>query len=337
MGMTSNHSSAPKRHHYVPECYLKAWAINNEIAVRRRDAKRPFVTGPSVVATEIGLYGDGVIASAREKMFGRLEEDWPRLREKVITSESLSSDERHQVSLFMALQIVRTREHLAQQEFVTAIAKFSDERPLSRDTVRRFLTERHLGFPPEDSEVEGAWTLASYVLGHGQAPTRDESLQTGIQIALEQLGPRLGRMSWTLECCRKSILITSDRPVMFWRSKSVRDQIEGIGLEGAEEIRFPLDPGNMLVLRHAAANGVKREKVEPKRFVQVNSDVASQCFEFIVGRPTQARKLGELRLASKRPSLRFNVGPGIRKLPDGREEPMGDVLHMWIPTHQTDR
>jgi hypothetical protein len=140
MGMTSNHSSAPKRHHYVPECYLKAWAINNEIAVRRRDAKRPFVTGPSVVATEIGLYGDGVIASAREKMFGRLEEDWPRLREKVITSESLSSDERHQVSLFMALQIVRTREHLAQQEFVTAIAKFSDERPLSRDTVRRFLT-----------------------------------------------------------------------------------------------------------------------------------------------------------------------------------------------------
>ena len=63
--------------------------------------------------------------------------------------------------MFMALQIARTREHIAHSAFTSELAEFTDERPLSREVVRSFIIERH-GHKPEDPEVEAAWTLATY-------------------------------------------------------------------------------------------------------------------------------------------------------------------------------
>jgi hypothetical protein len=31
----------------------------------------------------------------------------------------------------------------------------------------------------------------------------------------------------------------------------------------------------------------------------------------------------------------IQYGPGVRRPPDGRDEPMGDVLHMWGPVRET--
>ena len=44
---------------------------------------------------------------------------------------------------------------------------------------------------------------------------------------------------WSVEQCRKPMLLTSDRPVMCWRPFSARDRLEGIGIETAPEVRMP--------------------------------------------------------------------------------------------------
>jgi hypothetical protein len=335
--MKKQNPSTPKRHHYVPACYLKAWADSAEqIAVFRRGMNRPFVTGIINVACESGLYGQGGIASAREKMFGSLEEDWPRLRDKLITSGDLRGEDRSPLSLFAAFQLARTRQHIAQSEFSASVAAFSSERPVSRDVVRRFLVEKHLGFRPSDAEVGAAWTIVTYVLDSGDPPSRDEVLGMALEAAVKELAPRLSNMKWTVETCRKRILFTSDRPVMYWRPESYRDAFEGIGLENADEVRFPLDPCSLLVCRRRGDESTPT-KVEPKRFIEVNKDIAAQCFEFVVAGPSRVDRLRDLQMADRLPSVRFNMAPGVRRTPDGRDEPMGDVLHMWVPVRETRR
>ena len=118
---------------------------------------------------------------------------------------------------------------------------------------------------------------------------------------------------------------------MLWRPPSDRDNYEGVGILGAKEVRLPLTPRSLLVIRRARS-GDPTVRVDSKRFEEVNRTTAAQCFEFVVGTPTQEHRLSRLDLARRRPSLRFNVAPGTRRNPDGSEQPLGDIVHTWIPS-----
>jgi len=103
-------------------------------------------------------------------------------------------------------------------------------------------------------------------------------------------------------------------------------------VETAQEIRLPLTPHDLLVLRPTGL-GAGIRKVQPRRFERVNAGVASQCHEFVVAAPSRVPQLTFLPMAVHRPVLRFDVGPGVRELSDGRKEAIGDIVHMWMPTH----
>jgi Protein of unknown function (DUF4238) len=323
-----------KRPHFVPATYLRAWADDDDqVAVRRRNNVKVYTPNVINVAVEAGVYGRGAVGQAREEIFCSLEGSWPNLRE-ALTNQSGGVDTvvRNQVSLFAAIQLVRTRERLAQAEFLSSFAAFSARRPVAKDDIRVFLTERWLRYSPSDSEVEAAWSIAYVALRDGEPLSKDEVISMLLGIAIREIAPRLIRSRWTVEHCRKPMLFTSDRPVMYWRPRSPRDKYEGIGLENAEEIRMPLTPHDLLVFRPVGLDG-GIEQVQPRRFERVNAAVASQCHEFVVAAPSRRRELQLLPIASHRPVLRFNMAPGVRVLADGREEPMGDVVHMWVPTH----
>ncbi|HEY4852618.1 MAG TPA: DUF4238 domain-containing protein, partial [Streptosporangiaceae bacterium] len=70
-----------KHPHYVPECYLLAWAEDgNQVAVRRRNSIKVPTPNVANVAVEAGIYGRDEAAQVREKIFGSFEERWPDLR-----------------------------------------------------------------------------------------------------------------------------------------------------------------------------------------------------------------------------------------------------------------
>lgn len=157
--------------------------------------------------------------------------------------------------------------------------------------MRAFLQERHLKFTPSEREVEAAWTIAYVAFEQGGPLTKDAVMKMLFSIAIRELAPRLKRYSWTVEHCRKAMLFTSDRPVMYWRQRSARDRYEGVGIETADETRIPITPNDLLVVRRSGGGKASRN-VQPKRFERVNASVASQCHEFVVATTHQIRTLG---------------------------------------------
>jgi hypothetical protein len=72
--------------------------------------------------------------------------------------------------------------------------------------------------------------------------------------------------------------------------------------------------------------------IEPKRFDAVNQTTAAQCYEFLIGTVPQSRRLAGLALQPRRPSLRFDQGPGVEVDAAGNERPIGDIIHTWVPS-----
>jgi hypothetical protein len=304
-----------KNPHYLPQTYLRAWANEGSGTSARRAAS----TGP------VRMRNGGRDSLSPLNNLGA------RWRDNLVDTGILTGEDRRAVALFAGFQIARTREHAAQTEFIISIADEVSECPISRESVRPYLRERHLGFDPEVPEVEAAWNLANYLLRNGPMPTRDELLGTSLALAVNQLAPRLEAMFWTVEKCRRPILMTGDRSVMYWRPPSHRDEFEGVGLLGAEEVRLPLTPPALLIFpRHHVASPLVR--VEPERFDEVNRTTAAQCYEFVVATVSQSQRLSALNLKSRRPALRFNLGPGYSPDEFGRQQPIGDIIHAWVPS-----
>jgi hypothetical protein len=165
--------------------------------------------------------------------------------------------------MFIALQIARTREHLASTTFVPELASFTNERPLQKESVRQFIRKR-LGYDPDDVEVEAAWSLAVPPIEHADIPTADDAFSISMDIATRKLSPMLQDLYWRVETTDAPILWTSDRPVMPWRPPSPRDRFEGVGYGDADEIRMPLNPTAMLVLQRSFTSSPKH--VSTSRF-----------------------------------------------------------------------
>lgn len=95
------------------------------------------------------------------------------------------------------------------------------------------------------------------------------------------------------------------------------------------EIRFPLEPSRQLVLSRGSRSLSAR--ITPGRVAGCNQHLAYACHRFVLGHPVGRARLEKLELPTKRPTLRFNTGPLLRRLADGRTIEDGEVLHTWVP------
>jgi hypothetical protein len=91
-----------------------------QLAVRRRQ-RSAFLAFITNVAVEAHLYGSGAAATWRESKFNVLECAWPHLRRELTASGHLHGRDRDQASVFMALLIARSREHIASSTFIAEL------------------------------------------------------------------------------------------------------------------------------------------------------------------------------------------------------------------------
>jgi hypothetical protein len=324
-----------KRNHYLPESYLKAWADGHgQVAVRRRRRPDVFCAATRNVAVEADLYAvptdaglDDALEVALSEAEGLLPGYLAELRGASIPRKG--TEARDDVSDLLALQIVRTREYVYRWMFPLDAAEYTGERPISLEGMRRFLTEQYLGEKPREAEVQGAFDFANYALSKGM-PEKDEILSMLLRIAGEQLAPRLAEMAWAVEISTGHAFVTADRPVCMWKRDTRDLTLKGIGLETADELRFPLGPDHLLVLRPRFPE--HRTYVDARRVAEVNRRLAAGCYEMVIACPSSRQELAQLSLRPVRPALRFSTGPLLEPDASGRLVPPGqEVLHTFIP------
>lgn len=333
MGAEPGRRERRKRHHYLPESYLLGWAdASKQVAVRRRDSPDPFVAVTRKVAVEAGLYdlhdGDDPV-DALEVALSELEGPLPGLLDRLRSDgpPRRTSTQRGQLAQLMALQLVRTPEHLDQVMFPEAAAAFTGGRPVSDDGMRSYL--RHLrGEEPTVAEVQGALTIANYTLSQGSLTKRD-AFEILFRNALEEIRPYLAQMAWSLERACSGGFWTTDRPVTVWRRRTGGDRM-GTGLTSADEVWFPVDAEHLLVLRPRFPE--HRTVVAVDRVQQVNAHLARSCYRLVISRPQDSASLAALALRRTRPALRFNTGPGYEQDAFGNMRPTGtDIVHIYAP------
>jgi uncharacterized protein DUF4238 len=324
-----------KRHHYLPEAYLKAWADEGrQVAVRRREQPDAFCATTRKVAVEADLYAfpaGGELDDTLEVALSEIEALLPGYLDTLRDGPTprRGSPAREDISDLLALQIVRTREQVGRWMFPLAAADYTGERPSSREGMRRFLTEEYLGKAPSEPELQGAFDFANYALSKGM-PSKREMLSILLRSASEELAPRLASMAWAVEITRDRAFVTTDRPVAMWRRDTRDLTFMGTGLDNSDEVRFPLGPNHLLVLRPRFPE--HRTYVDDGRAVQVNRHLAAGCYEMIIGRPVDRGELARLHLRRVRPALRFNTGPLLEPDATGRLVPTGrEILHTFVP------
>jgi Protein of unknown function (DUF4238) len=324
-----------KRHHYVPAGYLARFGEGESVLVRRRGEPKMYTTHVKNVAVEGGFYevvgADGQPSDAVERALARLEGAALGALTEVDQAEQVppvGSAARGTLATFLAVQFTRTPLHRERILFPKRVAQYAGSREIDASLMAEYLEKIHLGFKPEDSEVRGALDLAQYLLGDRELLTKDNAIRLAFE-HVNALGQAILGMRWSLEVARKPRFITSDAPLVLWRTPSPRDQFMGFGLSNAEEVRFPISPAKQLVLTHQYREPVTR--IEPDRVRACNADIALACYRVVVGHPRRERQLRLLDLPARRPVVRFNTGPGYQTGPDGTQEYMGDILHMWVP------
>lgn len=323
-----------KRHHFVPRFYLERFAKDGSLHVRRRDG-RTFTTGAAAIAVRTGFYDvthpDGEVSKEVEEWLGRLEGQAATAMRNIDAAgvpPGLDDPDRAVLSLYLAIQLARTPEQRERIQFPERVGEFLAGRELTKELMAEYLHDTHLGFTPEPSEVQGAYDFASYVLAQSDQVTDEESMQILLSTS-QETSPVLLGLHWCIEHDRKGRLITSDGPLVLWRTPTPRDEYEGFGIGNAEEIRFPLDPTKQLVLTPKPRPVSVR--ISPQRVRACNQDLAYACHNFVIARPSEEVRTAQLALPLKRPVMRFNSGPLYREQPDGTLVSDGEMLHSWVP------
>lgn len=235
----------PKRHHQVPVFYLNRFSSGGKVCVRWRDG-RIIDTSPLNVAVETGFYdipdGEGGKSDVVEtRLLADLAEGPAKGAMEVVDRSGqppLEGSEGHAVlARFLALQMTRTTAHREESLFQRRVLDWAQGREVTRDLVAEYLEPEHLGFKPRDPELEGAFVYVTQATQEPSVLTADWSVRMMLQSAGDIL-PLLLALHWTVEVDPRREFVTSDKPVVLWRKRTDRDNIEGLGPANSDEIRF---------------------------------------------------------------------------------------------------
>jgi hypothetical protein len=296
-----------RRAHFVPRTYLRAWANNSDdelLAYRRRgDNARP--ASVKNVAVRGGLYGLGELGDACETMYQGVEAEWRDLRGDLIAQGDLQGDQRRMLALFAALQLVRTEKHVEQTNFISNVAATTAQRPVPKDAVRDYLRDLDGGAEPDESEVEAAWSYVCGAIAMYGVPTPGMAHSVAVDVAVTQIAPRVETMNWKVHKFRGAPLISSDSPVHAWRRPTQDSEPRGVGIETADEVRFPLSPGALLVMDRSPRSPTPQWSTRSPR--AINAEIGRQCHQFVFGTRRAASAIDRIDLSDWSPRLRFRM------------------------------
>jgi len=319
-----NSDNPPKRHHYVPEMYLRRFASSTD--KRNRVPRVSRIEGRAGTASRIVI---GIHDAAVETDFYTVETDDPRREheaEHIIgvferaagyafaNLDRLGPDhfpddvDRENLAMFMALQFVRGHDTgNFQARFYTQTSRMMMRvAAASPDYVRGFLKER--GDDTSDEAV--ARTAAAFREGAktvSVSPHRNETVEAILRGPIDFM-PYFFKRRWIL--ARSAIpLLTADRPVVLLEKQDPSEAWRGVGLGTADAIVYPIDRRRLLIMRHldpAFSEGVI--DIDAGFARKLNIAVANHARRWIFHHPDDEPLDG----------VPFNPNPNTRNRPSSR-------------------
>jgi hypothetical protein len=274
-----------RRHHYVPQCYLKGFC-------RHRDKPKLFVvdvkqlktfsTPPANVATERDFHAveiEGVPTDALENSFAEFESDLSRSLERIITARSLAeeADRANLLELVAVIAVKNPRHREAFRQFEEQVMKRVLQ--LATTTPERWASEmkkaKEAGFISNDADADYE-RMRDFV-------EKDEfkiSLSTGHHLSLElpaidNVLPLMFERKWMLLRVPRNTtgFVTSDYPAcLMWSDPELRRGFHSPGhrLLGTQLV-FPIS--NELAMIGAFEIESEERDADQSLIAQVNTAV----------------------------------------------------------------
>ena len=280
-----------KKHHFVPQFYLKNFAIANsedKIHLYRRKGDI-VIAGISDVAAENNLYtfklrGTDQKTDIVEKMFGEVETLAAPIIRKVIEEQNLNLDQEESMGLsqFIALLATRGTPFESQQKIMESemIKQMSIELAKHKDAF-------HKRFAKHAAEIDATVDIESLrqsVLNFDEhfkvelTGGRAERLENAVGIA-EDLSKTLLDKSWHLLVANSDwVFVTSDNPVTIQASRSAPRMYNSGFLHGT--ILLPLTPKLCLLMRNESLSR-KIIKVDRDKVSAINKSIMKSSNRFV--------------------------------------------------------
>jgi hypothetical protein len=282
-------SQEKRRHHFVPRMWLRNWADHetDRIEVADVDELKNFSAGAGNVMLVTDLYRAGAEAAVGydmgpEEAFAQIEGDAARAMKKLLAGETLTDDERYDLSVLIALQHLRVPHAVA----VTVPDDPSGTREAVEAFANAMLAEPD-GAPPAMFE-ESARGRSSHELARIALDGYDEfaGVQRGFAFwalldAAHELAARIHRRQWTV-LKTESILFLSDDPVPVPPLGSTT--IKAKGKTVAYDTPVPLGPHTVLLIGDRPDGAGEVAQDEATRHAAVSNEIQfNRVRRFLVG------------------------------------------------------
>lgn len=296
----SDERTQPRRHHLVPEFYLKRFTdAEGRVEVAERDElSRTFKANTRHALVQKDFYtlpGDsGEKDTDVEEFFGDVvERTGARSLRRIFDAGMFPPPPglRELLSMFFSFQFIRgeaTRSTLLADYEATAKAV---ARLLTPEMAREHLREsREPDEPPEPTDEEVADFIAFAHDTDGYRVTVDSpaALHLGGVIELgEELVPYFARREWKVLEFANDAIITGDEPIVLFGNTPIAGR-EALGVGVARRIVFPIDPRRALLMDRPRKGVTPQEGVikgNDEDATIINNNLAYGCHRYIAYRP----------------------------------------------------
>ncbi|MDQ2661854.1 MAG: DUF4238 domain-containing protein [Actinomycetota bacterium] len=237
-----------KKHHYVPQFYLRGFAQNEQIVTVRLPGERRYTRHIRQTAAENGFYavpGHPEGADTFEKDFNQLETDAAAVFRKIGAGTwPLPTEDRAVLATFIAVQAIRGPEHRRNMEHVMRQVVQIQLTVAGKDGLKRLMKGR-AGQDIDDATAALIWEQATQP---GEPPLKMSAMAHIQQIGQTVLAliPYIAGRPWTLVQFDRRSLLTCDTPVALVphpEGEAEDDeytQPSGVGFMTAWGITYPL-------------------------------------------------------------------------------------------------
>ncbi|MBN9606714.1 MAG: DUF4238 domain-containing protein [Actinomycetales bacterium] len=301
-----------KRHHTVPQFYLRGFAENDQIVTIQLPGEQRFIQSVRDASVAKGFYaveghpdGNDVI----EKAISGVEGTTAGIFKKIgAGSWPLGYDDRMNLGYFIALQATRvpaqrrTMDEMARQMLRLQIGAGG------KPGLRRMLEKQ--GGAVSDELVESLWALSTRSEGPPIERPRTAHIKQMLDLAEHLLKYLVGR-PWSLIHFDRRSLITSDAPVGLVRDPR-GDGWQGVGFMTAWGITFPLSRKVGLLLG----------SIEPLIELDVPVEAVHRgTADMVLTGTTQLEKFFNFETAANASQYLFHHPEDVRFVPEELPEP----------------